>query len=305
MTLVHGLLRLGAAVPSVAAVVLSGSIALASSGGPDIPTNVKDGGATPSGAVQSASWSAAQTHIYAQKLQGLSLVASTSGRRASQAFSPTTASRTTMALCPLTVGAATCSPPVSKSISIYNDPEPNSYYGYQCGPAAGHNALGAYGVNVPIGAGYYPYASGLTQEMHTTSNGTDRTNMPNPLNSHQSQNVYSWQTLGTPAGATNGTTDLINYTVDDIWYNDSPIYNIKTYGWDPIRGQWRYPFAQYYGVVIYHYIAAYGYTNNGAYIQISDSAVKGSHTGSQRYTQYYEDVWAAIHNHPAVDAILW
>jgi hypothetical protein len=29
------------------------------------------------------------------------------------------------------------------------------------------------------------------------------------------------------------------------------------------------------------------------------------YTASQRYTQYYENIWAAIHNHPLLDAILW
>jgi hypothetical protein len=31
----------------------------------------------------------------------------------------------------------------------------------------------------------------------------------------------------------------------------------------------------------------------------------GSYTASQEYDQYYADIWAAIHNHPALDAILW
>jgi cellulase/cellobiase CelA1 len=52
-------------------------------------------------------------------------------------------------------------------------------------------------------------------------------------------------------------------------------------------------------------IAAYGYSSSGAYISISDSAVLNSDTGSQRYTQYYLDVWAAIHNNPNLDVIPW
>jgi hypothetical protein len=33
--------------------------------------------------------------------------------------------------------------------------------------------------------------------------------------------------------------------------------------------------------------------------------VLNSHTASQRYTQYYPDVWAAIHNNPNLDATQW
>jgi peptidase C39-like protein len=290
---------------------LSGTSALASSGGIGSRTGVKDGGVGPSDPSPAASWTLAQSLTYANKLPGLSRVSSAFGTRLSHPYTPlglAQATGTTTALCPTnptrTPTTAQCAPPASKSISIYNDPEPNSYYGYQCGPAAGHNALGAYGVNYPVGTGYYPNASYLTQEMRTDSNGTVHTWMPGSLNSHESQNTYVWQTLGTPAGSTNGTTDLLNYTVDDIWYNDSPIYNIETYGFDPITGTYRYPFSQY-SVDIAHYLAAYGYSSSGAYISISDSAVQGSYTGSQRYTQYYQDVWAAIHNNPNLDAILW
>jgi hypothetical protein len=52
-------------------------------------------------------------------------------------------------------------------------------------------------------------------------------------------------------------------------------------------------------------IAADGYSSSGAYISISDSAVLNSHTGSQRVTQSYKDVWAAVHINPNPDAILW
>lgn len=301
------LFHLSVAAPVAVAFMLSTSAALASSGGPGNGTGGKDAGTTPSGQSQSAGWTPAQSQTYALKLQGLSAVSSRSGVASPNAFAPAGLPRAAVRLCPSIAGSATCGPPVAKTISIYNDPEPNSYYGYQCGPAAGHNALGAYGVNVPIGSGYYPNASGLTQEMHTTSNGTDRASMPGPLNSHQSRNTYAWQTLGNPPGTTNGSgvTDLMYYTVTDIWYNDAPIYNIETYGYDPIQKKWRYPFAQYSGVDIRHYVAAYGYSGNGAWISISDSAVKYSHSASQTYTQSAQDVWTVIHNHPALDAILW
>jgi hypothetical protein len=191
---------------------------------------VKDAGVYPSDPSPAASWTLSQSRTYANKLPGLSRVSSAFGTRVSDPYAPkglAKATRTTTALCPTTTGltptTALCGPPASKWISIYNDPEPNSYYGYQCGPAAGHNALGAYGVNYPVGTGYYPSASYLTQEMRTDSNGTVHTWMPGSLNSHESQNTYVWQTLGTPAGSTNGTADLLNYTVTDIWYNDSQI----------------------------------------------------------------------------------
>jgi hypothetical protein len=70
-------------------------------------------------------------------------------------------------------------------------------------------------------------------------------------------------------------------------------------------GAYRYPISQWSGVYIRHYIAAYAYSSSGSYISITDSAVKYSYTGSQRYTQYYENIWAAVHNHPLIDAILW
>lgn len=315
-TYVRSVVGLVAALSLTASFALGGTPVLASSGGAGNLTRVTNGGLSPSGPSQSATWTLAQAQTYATKLQGLTRVAAAFGTPASQPYVPSglrQANRTSSPLCPTrsSLGPTTpsqtlCGPPSSKSISIYNDHEPNGYYGYQCGPAAGHNALGAYSVNYPIGTGSYPSASYLTQEMRTTSsNGTDRTYMPGSLNSHQSQNTYVWQNLGTPAGSTNGTSDLLNYTVDDIWYNDSPLYNIETYGYDPIQGKYRYPFSQYSGVDIRHYVAAYAYTNSGAYISISDSAVKYSYTASQRYTQYYLDIWAAIHNHPLIDQILW
>jgi hypothetical protein len=265
---------------------LSGSPALASTtqGGPD----------TPSGPQQSASWTSAQLQVYANKLQHLATLTNALGLPASHPYVP-------QGLPKPTVGTSTTlapSIPTSYSIPIYNDPEPNSYYGYQCGPAAGHNALGAYGVNIPI--------STLTTEMGTTpAAGTARNNMQGPINSHESQNTYVWQTLGTPAGNPNGIADLRNYTTLDIWAMDSPIYNFETYGFDPIQNAYRYPFSQYSGVDIQHYVTAYAYSSGGDYISISDSAVKYSYTASQEYNQYYKDIWAAIHNHPALDAILW
>lgn len=250
----------------------------------------------PSGPEQSAHWTPAQAQIYANKLQGLAEVQKTFGFPAVHPYIPLGLPKANLTL-PL-------GPPASASITILNDPEPDSYYGYQCGPAAGHNALYAYGgINVPIGT--LSPATDLTLEMHTTTAGTARGNMPGPLYSHQTLNTHIWQTLGSPPGSTNGTTDLKTYTTQDIWYGDPPIYNIETYGLDPIQNKWRWPFVQYDQVDIQHYVAAYAYTSSGNYISISDSAVKNSHTLAQRYTQGYLDVWAAIHNHPAIDAVLW
>jgi hypothetical protein len=286
---------------------MSSTSVLASSGGNGTTSDVTNGGTNPSGPSQSATWTSAQSQIYANKLQGLSRVSAAFGTPASHAYVPLGLSQGSVKtlLCPQTTSTL-CGPPTSASVPDYNTNEPNGYYGYQCGPTVGHNALGAYGVNIAIGTGSYPNATSLTQEMRTTSsNGTDRTYMPYALNRHQTQDTYVWQTLGTPAGNPNGAADLLNYTVDDIWFKDSPIYNIETYGYDPIVGAYRYPISQWSGVDIRHYIAAYAYSSSGSYISITDSAVKYSYTAPQRYTQYYENIWAAVHNHPLLDAILW
>lgn len=85
----------------------------------------------------------------------------------------------------------------------------------QCGPAAGHNALGGFGINYPIGTWgkSYPNADGLTQPMHTdTTNGTARTYMPSALNTVDSgHNTYIWQNIGST------TSNVSYYTTWDIW----------------------------------------------------------------------------------------
>lgn len=197
----------------------------------------------------------------------------------------------------------TVNPPSGSIPGVLHDVEPNGVYGYQCGPAAGHNALGGYGVNYPIGTGSYGDpnhpATYLTKDMHTTvTYGTYRTYMPGALNAHESQNTYVWQNIG-------GTSDVIFYTTLDIQYLDAPIYNIETYGYDPIQKRYRYPFAQWNGWDIGHYVVAYAYQQSGNYISISDSAVAGSRTLPQRYTQYYVDIWVAINNNPNPNQILW
>ena len=201
---------------------------------------------------------------------------------------------------PTTTTASTSAPPSSGNIpGVLNTPEPNSSYGYQCGPAAGHNALGGYGVNYPIGSGSYPNATYLTYDMQTTqSSGTNRGPMPTALNNREKQDTYVWQNLG-------GTSDVSYYTTLDIEYKDAPIYNIETYGYDPLNGTYEYPFYQWNGWDIRHYVTAYGYSSSGSWISISDPAVKGSYTAAQRYTQWYSDVWVAINNLPLTNQILW
>lgn len=199
--------------------------------------------------------------------------------------------------------AMSASLPISFSLSgVLNDPEPNGYYGYQCGPAVGHNALGAYGVNIAIGSGYYPNATGLTQDMQTTSSGTNRPPMVTAMNKYESQNTYVWQNISLDWHY--GAGDVKYYTQVDIASYDSPVYNIETYGQDPQTGSFRYPFAQY-STDIRHYVAAYAYTGSGTYINISDSAVQYSRTASQRYQQYDYDIWVAINNNPLYNQILW
>jgi hypothetical protein len=271
--------------------------------------SLDSGGSAPTGAEQSAKWTRAQLQTYADKLQYADAVAAASGQPSVKPYRPANLPK------PLRSGSATtpmmtpscpidgCKPASASLPGVLNDPEPNSYYGYQCGPAAGHNALGAYGVNVAVGTGSYPNATGLTQQMQTTSSqGTYRGPMPAALNSHESQNTYVWQNI--TLNWQSGGSDVNYYSSTDIWVGDSPIYNITTYGKDPSTGRYGYPFQQY-STNISHYVAAYAYTNSGAYISISDSAVQYSHTASQRYTQYEYNIWWAINNNPNYNQILW
>ncbi len=126
--------------------------------------------------------------------------------------------------------------------------------------------------------------------------------MPAALNADdKGNNTYVWQNLGS-AG------DVSYYTQWDIWALISPIYNIETYGYDPINKVYRYPSSQY-STDIKHFVAAYAYRSNAQYISISDSAVQYSHTASQRYEHYYVDIWVAINNiHESLgltNQILW
>lgn len=279
------------------ATLLGMSTSISSAAGPAVPSPIDKGGSAPTGAEQSATWTAAQMQVYANKLAAATALAGMIGAPAAALYVPAGLPPSNRALAPMTVTPANGNIP-----GVLNDAEPNSAYGYQCGPAAGHNALGGYGVNYPIGTGSYggnPQATYLTYEMRTTvANGTYRTYMPGALNGHQSQNVYVWQNIG-------GTSDVIFYTTLDIQYLDAPIYNIETYGYDPIQKKYRYPFVQWNGWNIAHYVTAYAYQQSGNYISISDSAVAGSYTGHQRYTQYYVDIWVAINNNPNTNQILW
>ncbi len=87
---------------------------------------------------------------YANKLAREALVTSVLGSPTIEPYRPAGLPQPTLS------PAITASFPASGSVPDYNDPEPNSYYGYQCGPAAGHNALGAFGINYSIGTGSYP-----------------------------------------------------------------------------------------------------------------------------------------------------
>lgn len=263
------------------------------------------GGSAPTGAEQSAKWTSAQLQTYANKLQYAAALSASIGAPSVKPYRPANlrpSSRSGSAA--MRMIASCCSMPTSYSIpGVLNDNEPNGYYGYQCGPAAGHNALGGYGVNVAIGTGSYPYATGLTQDMQTTSSsGTNRPPMVGAMNKYQSQNTYVWQNIALDWH--NGTSDVKYYSSVDIYATDAPIYNIETYGIDPSTGKYRYPFAQY-STDIRHYIAGYAYTNSGYYVSISDSAVQYSYTAAQRYTQYAYDIWVAINNNPLYNQILW
>jgi hypothetical protein len=261
------------------------------SSGPVYP----NGGYAPTGAEQSASWTVAQAQSYANKLAREATVTGALG------FAPSIEPYRPAWLPAASAAAMSPAPafPITGSVPAYNDAEPNSYYGYQCGPAAGHNALGAFGINYPVGTGSYPNATYLTQQMHTdTTNGTSRTYMPGALNADDNgNNTYVWQNIAS-------TGDVSYYTSWDIWAMDAPLYNIWTYGYDPIQKKYRYPFKQW-PVLIKHYVVAYAYRSSAQYISISDSAVYLSHTAAQRYEQYYVDIWVAINNVPLTNQILF
>jgi hypothetical protein len=282
----------------VGLVATPGTTALASSSGGNGPTAEPNGGYAPTGAEQSAVWTPAQAQSYASKLANGLVITRTLG------YSPSIPPYRPAGLATAIAPAVAPAFPITGSVPAYNDPEPYSYYGYQCGPAAGHNALGGFGINYPIGTygKSYPYADGLTQLMHTdTTNGTARTYMPSALNTAQGtpiRNTYIWQDIGST------TSNVSYYTTWDIWAGVSPVYSIWTYGYDPIQGKYRYPFKQW-PVLIKHYVAAYAYRSSGQYISISDSAVYLSSTLPQRYEQYYVDIWVAINNVPLANQILW
>ncbi len=269
-----------------------------------------DGGSfAPTGAQQSAKWTRAQLQVYANKLQYAAEMSAVVGPPSVKPYRPANLpapSRFGSAAMPMINSSCPidgCMPTSYSIPGVLNDPEPNGYYGYQCGPTAGHNALGGYGANIAIGTGSYPNATGLTQDMQTTSSsGTNRPPMVGAMNKYQSQNTYVWQNISLDWHY--GAGDVQYYSSTDIWATDSPIYNIETYGIDPSTGRYRYPFVQY-STDIRHYVAAYAYTNSGVYVSISDSAVQYSYTASQRYTQYDYDIWVAINNNPLYNQILW
>lgn len=277
--------RLGVACAFATALVFAAT----TTGLADNPGNTNgNAGTAPSGPEQSALWTLAQAQSYSNKLAREQAVNLAIGAPTNGPYRPAALPPARLA------GAVSPAFPISGSVPDYNNAEPQSYYGYQCGPAAGHNALGAFGINYAIGT-YglsYPHADGLTQLMHTdTTNGTSRTYMPSALNAvDKGDNTYVWQNLG-------GSGDVAYYTTWDIWAYVSPIYNIRTYGYDPVTQSYRYPFSQYANSPVFnHYVAAYAYRSSGGFISISDSAVLYSHTLAQRYEHTNVDIWAAIYD---------
>jgi len=111
---------------------MSSTSVLASSGGNGTTSDVTNGGTNPSGPSQSATWTSAQSQIYANKLQGLSRVSAAFGTPASHAYVPLGLSQGSVKtlLCPQTTSTL-CGPPTSASVPDYNTNEPNGYYGYQ------------------------------------------------------------------------------------------------------------------------------------------------------------------------------
>lgn len=185
--------------------------------------------------------------------------------------------------------------PTAAQVYIYNQPQQTNYW---CGPASTHNALGTYGVNVA--------QSTLAAEMGTDPNsGTSRSAMLR-INYHESTNAYIWHGLGTPINDANtGVSDLLTLTRSDIWWGASVIYNVQTYGWDPLQNRYRYPLPPYSGYNIRHYYTAYGYYNNGEMIQVYDENNAYNNGQGFLYNYYYKDQWAAINNMPFDNQIEW
>jgi hypothetical protein len=278
-----------------------------------------EGGSYAPGAEQLAGFTAAQQLQLAQKNQMLAVVTATAPPDPTQLPPPTSlvpsvppcpqqllnvCNVTPPNLNPATVtispagfqnmAATNNTPPPSAQVPLGGDPQPTGTY---CGPTSTHNALLTYGVSVDINT--------LAGEEGTNGSGTNRPPIQTVINWHENANAYYWHNLGDPAGNPNGVYDLWNLTKSDIWWGASLIYNVETYGYDPIKKMSRYPLSPYNGYDIRHYFTAYGYNTSGGQIQVYDenNAYNG---GRGFYTSYnYEDVWAAIHDNPLVDQILW
>lgn len=202
--------------------------------------------------------------------------------------------------CPIapTGMTPTCpAPPAAKGISIGSQPQPNSCY---CGPESTHNILMHWGINVDVNT-----LASVEGTICDGSTGTSRGGVATGANRYQSNNGYVWQVLGSPGGATNGLGDLWNYTVTDIWYNIPEISNVETYGYDPILGKYRYPLSPYNGYNIRHYFAVSAYNRSGMVIGGYDQNNAYNSGSGFWFSYYYENLWAAIHNHPLVDQIMW
>ncbi len=164
---------------------------------------------------------------------------------------------------------------------------------YWCGPATASMILSIFNVNVSQAT--------LAAYMGTTStNGTSRSAMAQALNHWQNTNNYWWQnlTLDSP-NYSQGKTDLFNYTYWDITNGYASGYNIETYG---VEG---YPLWRYNNVNWRHYVAGNGIDPNHN-ILISDPYGGPSQNFEAAQTWYYYfNIWMAVHNHPALDQILW
>lgn len=282
----HASLLIGVGV--LIAAVVTAVPALASSdpsaGSPSKPVN--QGGWAP-GSEQYSGLTPSQTAQIQQKVlfaQGLR----TAGSRPNQPMCPTTP-----------VSAGLCTPPPAKSITIGLQPQPNSCW---CGPESTHNLLMHWGIDIAVSTLASP---AIENSICDGSTGTDRAHVAYGSNHYQSYNPYVWLVLGNPGGANNGLGDLWNNTVTDIYYNFPEIANVRTYGYDPIQARYRYPLSPYSGYDIRHYFPQNSYNTSGMVIGGYDQNNAYNNGNGFVYNYYYEDLWAAIHNHPLVDQIMW
>jgi hypothetical protein len=153
--------------------------------------------------------------------------------------------------------------PSSASLIANQTPQATSYW---CGPAAVHEALGAFGVSLS--------QSAAATALHTTTSGTDWSGggtspsgypVPDVLNRYQNRNYYI------PQPVSSATSGAISTYETDL---ESDISAIRS----PLVGDaWETPYSNYHLVghpgdrTIFHWFEIRGYENSGASTLYEDS----------------------------------